>query len=77
MDLKDLKQHIRTLIALDETASPVISCYLNLESGEPGLSQLPECQGGLRQFCQRRIGRGTCAQFYRRRSGRILKRRLR
>ncbi len=36
MDLKDLKQHIRTLIALDETASPVISCYLNLESGEPG-----------------------------------------
>jgi hypothetical protein len=36
MDLKDLKQHIRSLIALEETPSPVISCYLNLESGEAG-----------------------------------------
>ena len=34
MDLKKLKQHIHTLATVEETSSPVISCYLNLETGE-------------------------------------------
>ena len=34
MDLKKLKQHIRTLATVEETTSPMISCYLNLETGE-------------------------------------------
>ena len=34
MDLKKLKQHIRTLATVEETSSPMISCYLNLETGE-------------------------------------------
>lgn len=33
MELKELQQHIHTLATLDETAAPVISCYLNLEHG--------------------------------------------
>ena len=32
MDLKKLKQHIQTLATVKETNSPMISCYLNLES---------------------------------------------
>ena len=34
MELKNLHQHIRTLAALEETNSPVISYYLNRESNE-------------------------------------------
>jgi len=34
MELKNLQKHIRTLAMLEETDSPVISCYLNLETGE-------------------------------------------
>ena len=34
MELKKLKQHIRTLATVEETTSPMISCYLNLETGE-------------------------------------------
>ncbi len=30
MDLKNLKQHIKALIILEESDAPVISCYLNL-----------------------------------------------
>ncbi len=30
MDLKNLKQHIKSLITLQESDAPVISCYLNL-----------------------------------------------
>ena len=33
MELKELQQHVRTLATLNETAAPVISCYLNLENG--------------------------------------------
>lgn len=33
MDLQNLQAHIRTLATLPETEAPVISCYLNLESG--------------------------------------------
>ena len=32
MELADLKRHIRTLITLEETNAPVISCYLNLKA---------------------------------------------
>jgi rubrerythrin len=32
MDLKMLQKHIRTLVTLEETDSPVISCYLTLDS---------------------------------------------
>ena len=32
----DLKPHIRRLAVLEESASPVISCYLNLETGPSG-----------------------------------------
>jgi len=34
MDLKNLKQHIRTLITLEESDAPVISCYINLSDKE-------------------------------------------
>jgi peptide subunit release factor 1 (eRF1) len=34
MELKKLQKHVRTLAALEETGDLVISCYLNLESGE-------------------------------------------
>ena len=34
MELKNLRQHIRTLVTLEETEAPVISCYLNLEGAE-------------------------------------------
>jgi len=30
MDIKNLKQHIRTLITLEKSNAPVISCYINL-----------------------------------------------
>ncbi len=33
MELKNLQKHIYALATLEETASPVISCYLNLETG--------------------------------------------
>jgi len=33
MDRKRIQQHIRSLVRLDETSAPVISCYLNLDSG--------------------------------------------
>lgn len=33
MELKNLQKHIQTLVTLDETNAPVISCYLNLEEG--------------------------------------------
>ena len=33
MDLQNLKDHIRTLVTLKETGDPLVSCYLNLESG--------------------------------------------
>lgn len=36
MDLKELQKHIRTLATLPEAGAPVISCYLNLETSEPG-----------------------------------------
>lgn len=32
LELAELKQHIRTLITLEATDAPVISCYLNLEA---------------------------------------------
>lgn len=32
-DLPTLESHLRTLVTLDETDAPVLSCYLNLESG--------------------------------------------
>lgn len=43
MELKELQAHIRTLASLPETDAPVISCYLNLESGRP------ECQSALEE----------------------------
>ncbi len=33
MDLQNLKDHVRTLVALNETKDPLVSCYLNLELG--------------------------------------------
>jgi len=33
VELKNLQKHIRTLATLEETDSPVISCYLNLDTG--------------------------------------------
>jgi hypothetical protein len=36
MELKTLQQHVRTLVTLEETEAPVVSCYLNLESGISG-----------------------------------------
>lgn len=35
MNLKDLQQHIDTLIHLEKNTAPIISCYLNLEAGKP------------------------------------------
>ena len=36
VELKNLQQHIRNLAILEETASPAINCYLNLEVGLAG-----------------------------------------
>lgn len=36
MDVKTLQQHLVTLATLNETSAPVVSCYLNLESGPAG-----------------------------------------
>jgi ribosomal protein L30E len=36
MELKNLQKHIHTLATLEETDSPVISCYLNWEVGASG-----------------------------------------
>lgn len=36
MEIKNLQRHIRTLVMLEETESPVLSCYLDLEKGEAG-----------------------------------------
>ena len=33
MELKNLKQHVRTLITLPITEAPVISCYQSLFNG--------------------------------------------
>jgi hypothetical protein len=33
MELKSLKEHIRSLAILPETDAPVISCYLSIENG--------------------------------------------
>ena len=50
MDLKNLQQHVRTLALLEETTSPVISCYLNLENGmAPCRDAFPERAGILRK----------------------------
>ena len=32
MELKELQQHIRTLVTIEESEAPMISCYLNLET---------------------------------------------
>lgn len=36
MKMEELQRNVRRLATLEETASPVISCYLNLEAGERG-----------------------------------------
>jgi hypothetical protein len=36
MDILNLHKNIKTLINLEETSDPVISCYINLEYGTPG-----------------------------------------
>jgi len=36
MELKTLQKHVRTLVTTEETEAPVISCYMNLESGISG-----------------------------------------
>ncbi len=46
MELKKLKQHIRTLASLEESEALVISCYLNLEGGI----------GGFRETFNKRVG---------------------
>jgi len=35
MELKELQRHILTLATLPQTGDPVISCYLNRETGQP------------------------------------------
>ena len=35
MELRKLQQYVRLLVTLEETDSPVISCYLNLQAGMP------------------------------------------
>jgi len=49
MTLKELRQHIRTLITLGATDAPVISCYLNLEANPPETSG----SGGRAVFTKR------------------------
>ena len=36
MELKQLKSHIRTLITLDETEAPMVSCYVQRDPGRNG-----------------------------------------
>jgi hypothetical protein len=40
MELKELQKHIYTLATLEETDSPVLSCYLNLDMGVPACLRL-------------------------------------
>ncbi len=47
MELKELQKHIRTLVELEETDAPVISCYLNLEAGVPAYWQVLKERGQL------------------------------
>ncbi len=47
MDFKRLQSSIKELATLNETASPVISCYLNLEKGREGYMPHVEKQVGL------------------------------
>ena len=44
MELRELQHHIRRLALLEETASPVISCYLNLETNLMDARQTLESQ---------------------------------
>lgn len=39
MELKNLQKHIKTLVTLEETNAPVISCYLNLEHDQAPYQQ--------------------------------------
>ena len=54
MDLQTLQSHIhiRVLACLEETEAPVISCYLNLESGESGWRNLFESRMRLLRGAQ-------------------------
>ncbi len=45
MELKELQQHIRTLITLEETEAPVVSVYMNIENDS----------AKLREFIKRRV----------------------
>ena len=54
MEMKNLRKHIRALVTLGETEAPVISCYLNLESGVSGYRKaLDERIGLLRKSLDR------------------------
>lgn len=46
MELKELQEHIRTLVTLEETEAPVISVYMNLQKNA----------AELREFTKRRVG---------------------
>ena len=39
MELKELQAHIRTLVSLNEADAPVLSCYLNLDTGNADFRQ--------------------------------------
>ncbi len=42
MDLQTLQKHVLTLVTIGETDAPMVSCYLNLESGAAGGRQILE-----------------------------------
>ena len=53
MEHQKLNAHVRRLITLEETESPVVSCYVNLELGERGSrSILRERAQALRKALQ-------------------------
>jgi len=47
MELKKLQENIRALAVLDENESPVISCYLNVESGRSEYAKVLEDRARL------------------------------
>jgi protein required for attachment to host cells len=60
VDLKKLREDIRILVTLKETDDPVLTCYLNLETGETSYrNSLDERAYLLRKSLRREVWRGV------------------
>src|SRR5450631_1925500 len=60
MEVKELEAHIRTLATVEETASPLISCYIDLSS--EGIGYRAELDIRL-QLLRKSLGLQSVAEF--------------